>query len=82
MYHVQCATYELSLYLQHFRIGTKVLLKKMKNSHRMGGKLDAKWDGPYTVEAKLSKGCYQLRSKNGIVLKKLYNCCLLKEYNL
>ena len=46
----------------------------------MGGKLDAKWDGPYTVEAKLSKGRYQLKSKNGLVLKKLYSSCLLKEY--
>ena len=46
----------------------------------MGGKLDAKWDGPYIVEAKLSKGRYQLKSKNGLVLKKLYSSCLLKEY--
>lgn len=52
----------------------------MKNSHRMGGKLDAKWLGPYTIEAKLSKGRYQLRSKNGAVLKKVYSSCLLKEY--
>ena len=46
----------------------------------MGGKLDTKWDGPYTVEAKLSKERYQLKSKNGLVLKKLYCSCLLKEY--
>ena len=52
----------------------------MKNNHRMGGKLDRKWDGPYTIEAKLSKGMYQLRSSSGIVLKKLYSSCFLKEY--
>ena len=52
----------------------------MKNSHRMGGKLDMKWGGPYVVEAKLSKGRYQLRSRTGYVLKKLYSSCLLKEY--
>ena len=45
----------------------------MKNSHRMGGKLDSKWDGPYTVNEKLSKGRYHLRSKHGVVLKKLYS---------
>ena len=52
----------------------------MRPNHRMEGKLDARWNGPYTVAAKLSKGSYQLQSKNGVVLKKLYNSCLLKEY--
>ena len=64
----------------HLAVGTNVLLKNMKNSHRMGGKLDSKWDGPYTIEEKLSKGRYRLRSKQGVVLKKLYSSCLLKEY--
>jgi hypothetical protein len=50
------------------------------NSHRMGGKLESKWDGPYTVDEKLSKGRYRLMSKQGVVLKKLYSGCLLKEY--
>lgn len=65
---------------QHFKVGSKVLLKNMKHSHRMGGKLDKKWEGPYTVNAKLSKGRYELRSGHGIILKKLYSSCLLKEY--
>ena len=30
--------------------------------------------------AKLCKGRYQLRSKTGLVMKKLYSSCLLKEY--
>ena len=46
----------------------------------MGGKLDSKWDSPYAVEDKLSKGRYNLMSKEGVVLKKLYSSCLLKEY--
>ena len=37
----------------------------------MGGKLDIKWNGPYIVKAKLTKGRYQLQSSNGVVLKKL-----------
>ena len=52
----------------------------MKNCHRMGGKLESKWDGPYKIEEKLSKGRYRLRSKQGVLLKKLYSSCLLKEY--
>ena len=55
----------------HFRVGSRVLLKNMRHNHRMGGKLDVRWNGPYTVVAKLSKGKYQLQSKNGGVLKKL-----------
>lgn len=61
-------------------MGTKVLLKNMKNSHRMGGKLDPKWLGPYTVVEKVGKGRYRLCSKTGDTVKKLYSSCLLKEY--
>lgn len=46
----------------------------------MGGKLDAKWKGPYVVLEKLSKGRYRLKSQTGTVLKKLYNGALLKDY--
>ena len=46
----------------------------------MGGKLERKWLDPYTVVAKLSKGRYQLRSKDGEVLKKCYSSCSLKDY--
>ena len=53
----------------------------MRHNHRMGGKLDVRWNGPYTVVAKLSKGRYRLQSQNGGVLKKLYSSCLLKEYS-
>lgn len=52
----------------------------MKNHHRMGGKLDAKWMGPYTVLEKISKGRYRLQSQTGCTLAKLYNGALLKEY--
>ena len=46
----------------------------------MGGKLEEKWDGPYEIVEKLSKGRYQLKSSKGTVLKKLYNGALLKEF--
>lgn len=68
-------------FIQHFAVGTKVLLKNMKNSHRMGGKMDPKWLGPYTVKEKATtKGCYKLCSMTGKVLKKSYSSCLLKTY--
>ena len=57
-----------------------VMLKNMQNSHRMGGKLDKKWLGPYEVVESLSKGRYRLKSSDGSILKKAYNSFLLKEY--
>ena len=57
-----------------------VLLKNMRNSHRMGGKLEKKWLGPYEVVESLSKGRYTLKSSDGSILKKAYNGVLLKEY--
>ena len=52
----------------------------MKNHHRMGGKLDDCWTDPYEVMEKLSKGRYCLKTKEGKVLKKLYNGALLKDH--
>lgn len=66
--------------LQEYAVGSKVLLKVMKNHHRMGGKLDDRWTGPYEVVEKLSKGRYCLKTKEGKVLKKLYNGALLKDH--
>ena len=80
MYHTYIITVSMLIFLQHFVCGTKVLMKNMKHSHGMRGKLDTKWSGPYIIDKKLSKGCYRLRSQTGFVLKKLYSSILLKEY--
>ena len=56
------------------------MLKNMTNAHQMGGKLDDTWRGPYTISSVIGKGRYQLKSKDGKVLKKLYNGVLLKSY--
>ena len=45
--------------------GEKVLLKNMKNSHRMGGKLEERWVGPYEIEELVKKGVYRLRNMKG-----------------
>ena len=52
-------------------MGTKVLLKNVKTTHRMGGKMDFKWIGPYIVEERVSKGRYKISSMTGKVVKKL-----------
>ena len=70
----------MDIYLQEYAVGSKVLVKVMKNQHRMGGKLEDRWTGPYEVMEKLSKGRYCLKTKSGKVLKKLYNGALLKDH--
>ena len=63
-----------------YPVGSKVWLKNMSKTHRMGGKLDDAYLGPYTVAEVVDKGCYQLQNESGKKLKKLYNGVLLKEY--
>ena len=65
--------------MQVYLVGSKVWLKDMANSHRMGGKLDPVYTGPYTVTEILDKGHYRLQRADGTRLKKLYNGVLLKE---
>lgn len=65
-----------------FSIGDLVLKKNMKNKHRMGGKLDEKWLGPYVVCGVTDYGNYKLQcltSKN--VLKQQIPVSQLKSYN-
>ncbi|XP_064406458.1 uncharacterized protein LOC135351399 [Halichondria panicea] len=66
--------------LKSYPVGSSVMLKNMANSHRMGGKMDCTWKGPYIVHKILDKGRYELQSGSGKVLKKCYNGVLLKEY--
>ncbi len=42
--------------------------------------MDTTWKGPYIVYKNMGKGKYQLKSKTGKILKKLFNGVLLKEY--
>ena len=65
--------------MQVYPVGSKVWLKNMANCHRMGGKLDPVYTGPYTVVEILDKGRYSLQRADGKRLRKLYNGVLLKE---
>ena len=65
-----------------FKRGNLVLRRNMANAHRMGGKLDAKWLGPYEVQKITEKGLYQLKCmKSGKVLKQTFSSLQLKGYS-
>ncbi|GKA78508.1 hypothetical protein Tco_0785045 [Tanacetum coccineum] len=49
-------------------------------SHTVGGgKLGAKWEGPYKVKEALGDGAYKLRSTDGTVLPRTWNVANLKK---
>ena len=59
-----------------------VLKKDFLRKKRKGGKLDAKWLGPYTIVATLGKGLYSLQSVSdpSNTTKRIYGAHL-KPYN-
>ena len=46
------------------KAGNLVLMKNMKTSHKMGGKLDICWDGPYEVTENCGKNLMRFRVMN------------------
>ena len=65
----------------NIKVGDEVLVMNMKNTHRMGGKLDIRWIGPYKVVKDCGKMRYKLKSrKAGNVLKTAVHCSRLKHY--
>ena len=64
-----------------FQKGDVVLRKNMANSHRMGGKMDSRWLGPYKVEEITAKELHQLKCvKSGKLLKQAFSSLQLKAY--
>ena len=57
----------------NFKEGDTVLLKKLQNEARKGGKLERAWSGPYTISKVLPKGLHKLRKEDGTELKTLVN---------
>jgi hypothetical protein len=45
-------------------------------------KLHPRWDGPFVVRASTDKNVYQLQTRNGYVLRHLYNRNCLRQYFL
>lgn len=48
-----------------FSVGSTVLKKDFKRKKRRGGKLDYRWQGPYTITASLGKGLFRLKEISG-----------------
>ena len=48
-----------------FTVGSTVLKKDFTRKKRRGGKLDYRWQGPYTITAALGKGLFQLKELHG-----------------
>lgn len=52
----------------------------VKRRHEAGTKLHPRWDGPFIVRDVTDKNTYQLQTRNGYVLKNLYNGARLRRY--
>ena len=52
----------------------------VKQRHEAGTKLHPKWDGPFVIHDVTDKNTYQLKTRNGYVLKSLYNGARLQRY--
>ena len=52
----------------------------VKRRHEAGTKLHPKWDGPFIIRDVTDKNTYQLQTKNGYILKSLYNGARLQQY--
>ena len=77
----QKKNYDVRHSVPMFAKGDLVLWKNMANTHRMGGKLDPKWLGPYKVEEITDKGLYRLQcQKSGRILKQVISSLQLKPY--
>ena len=52
----------------------------VKRQHEAGTKLHPRWDSPFVIRDVTDKNVYQLQTRNGYVLKNLYNGSRLQRY--
>ena len=62
-------------------IGDKVLKENTRNQHRLGGKLDKCWTGPFVIHEDLGKGRFRLKTLEGIPIRQMIHCARLKLYH-
>ena len=62
-------------------VGDKVLKENSQNKHRMGGKLDNRWTGPFIIHEDLGKGRFRVKTSAGKPLKQTIHCARLKFYH-
>ena len=63
-----------------YNTGDKVLVYRSRLDKQWSGKLEPKWDGPYTIHQKLNNGAYQLSDANGVHARYIHGN-RLKPYN-
>ena len=76
----QKETYDRKHQPQVLLEGTEVLLENTYQKQRKGGKMEPLWMGPYIVHQDLGKGLYELKNKDGKLVKKKANIDRLKLY--
>ena len=76
----QKETYDRKHQPQVIPEGTEVLLENTYQKQRKGGKMDPLWLGPYTIHKNLGKCLYELKNKEGKLVKKKANINRLKVY--
>jgi hypothetical protein len=52
----------------------------VKQRHEASTKLHPRWDGPFVIRDVTDKNTYQLQTRNGYILKNLYNGERLQRY--
>ncbi|GJY85940.1 reverse transcriptase domain-containing protein [Tanacetum coccineum] len=62
-----------------FKPGDLVYRNNEASHAEDGGKLGAKWEGPYEFTKALGKGANKLRERNGNILPRTWNVCNLKK---
>ncbi len=48
-----------------FTVGSLVLKKDFRRKRRRGGKMDYRWQGPFTITTVLGRGLYSLKERGG-----------------
>lgn len=65
-----------------YKLGAVVLKKDFTRKKRKGGKLDAKWLGPFTIVGSLGRGLYRLKKTGTEEVIPRVNGVHLKSYNV
>ena len=65
-----------------YKVGSLVLKKDFTRKKRKGGKLDAKWLGPFRVMSSLGRGLYRLKAVDSEEVIPRVNGVHLKHYNV
>ena len=63
-----------------FTVGSLVLKKNFTRRKRKGGKMDYRWQGPYTITTILGKGLFRLKERDGDKIAYLYGARYMRVH--